>query len=179
MTKKNADTLDYALFRQTIGTIQPIKNNNMAALEASKPLPYPKKNSSTILATPTDLTEQLPLLGKEDAVHFSNTSLPKTLLTKLQQGYFPVDAELDLHGLNSQEAKRHILKFIEECVTEGCQCIHIVHGKGYRSSDDFPILKNNVNLWLRQHHAVQAFCSAPQKDGGTGALYVLLETAFR
>jgi DNA-nicking Smr family endonuclease len=179
VTKKNVDTLDYALFRQTIGTIQPIKNNNMAALEASKPLPYPKKNSSTILATPTDLTEQLPLLGKEDAVHFSNTSLPKTLLTKLQQGYFPVDAELDLHGLNSQEAKRHILKFIEECVTEGCQCIHIVHGKGYRSSDDFPILKNNVNLWLRQHHAVQAFCSAPQKDGGTGALYVLLETAFR
>jgi DNA-nicking Smr family endonuclease len=37
-----------------------------------------------------------------------------------------------------------------------------------------PVIKNELNRWLRQHKDVQAFCSASQKDGGTGALFVLL-----
>jgi DNA-nicking Smr family endonuclease len=49
-----------------------------------------------------------------------------------------------------------------------------VHGKGYRSLDNQPVLKNNLNLWLRQHRDVQAFCSASPKDGGAGAVLVLL-----
>jgi len=30
---------------------------------------------------------------------------------------------------------------------------------------------------LRQHKDVQAFCSAPPRDGGTGAVFVLLQLA--
>jgi DNA-nicking Smr family endonuclease len=52
--------------------------------------------------------------------------------------------------------------------------VHIIHGKGYRSVDSHPVLKNDLNLWLRQHKDVQAFCSAPPKSGGTGAVFVLL-----
>jgi DNA-nicking Smr family endonuclease len=37
------------------------------------------------------------------------------------------------------------------------------------------VLKNNLNSWLRQHKDVQAFCSTPPKDGGTGAIFVLLQ----
>ncbi|MDD1606319.1 MAG: Smr/MutS family endonuclease, partial [Methylococcaceae bacterium] len=52
---------------------------------------------------------------------------------------------------------------------------HIVHGKGHRSPDNYPIIKNNLNVWLRQHKDVQAFCSATPKNGGTGAVVVLLQ----
>lgn len=40
-----------------------------------------------------------------------------------------------------------------------------------------PVLKQKVNLWLRQRQDVLAFCSALRRDGGTGALYVLLRPA--
>jgi hypothetical protein len=36
------------------------------------------------------------------------------------------------------------------------------------------VLKNDINIWLRQHQEVQAFCSTAQKDGGAGAVFVLL-----
>jgi len=37
------------------------------------------------------------------------------------------------------------------------------------------VLKNKLNLWLRQHNDVLAYCSARQSDGGAGAIYVLLK----
>jgi DNA-nicking Smr family endonuclease len=60
-------------------------------------------------------------------------------------------------------------------VEDGCRCVQIVHGKGYNSPGNQPVLKNDINLWLRQHQDVLAFCSTPPKAGGTGALYVLLK----
>jgi len=49
-----------------------------------------------------------------------------------------------------------------------------VHGKGLRSGPRGPVLKHAVNTWLRKVDAVLAFASAPRRDGGTGAVYVLL-----
>lgn len=37
-----------------------------------------------------------------------------------------------------------------------------------------PVLKGKVNVWLRQKGEVMAFCTAIPRDGGTGAVYVLL-----
>ena len=48
--------------------------------------------------------------------------------------------------------------------------VKIVHGKGSEA-----ILKTCVNGWLRQLPEVLAFCSAPPKDGGNGAVLVLLK----
>jgi DNA-nicking Smr family endonuclease len=36
------------------------------------------------------------------------------------------------------------------------------------------MLKRKVNYWLRLYEQVLAFCSANRRDGGTGAVYVLL-----
>ena len=48
--------------------------------------------------------------------------------------------------------------------------VKIVHGKGSEA-----ILKTCINGWLRQLPEVLAFCSAPPKDGGNGAVLVLLK----
>jgi DNA-nicking Smr family endonuclease len=37
------------------------------------------------------------------------------------------------------------------------------------------VLKAAVNRWLRRTGTVRAFCSARRPDGGTGAVYVLLD----
>ena len=64
--------------------------------------------------------------------------------------------------------------FLDRCGHRGARCVHIIHGKGHGSSNQGPVLKNKVNAWLRQREEVLAFCSAQPKDGGTGAVYVLL-----
>ena len=61
-----------------------------------------------------------------------------------------------------------------ESVNARIQCVRVVHGKGLRSGPRGPVLKASVNRWLRQWDDVLAFVSAPARDGGTGAVYVLL-----
>jgi DNA-nicking Smr family endonuclease len=113
-------------------------------------------------------------VGIYDSLNFLSAGLQNNVLKKLRRGYFGVDAEIDLHGLTGYDAKRQLLHFLHNSVQDGCRCVHIVHGKGYRSQDNLPVIKNELNQWLRQHKDVQAFCSASPKDGGTGAVFVLL-----
>ena len=96
-------------------------------------------------------------------------------LTKLKKGEFAVQAILDLHGFIQDEAELQTIAFINDCYQNKYRYIRIIHGKGYNSEDDFPILKNLVNQILRQKKQVLAFTSTPQKDGGTGAVNVFLK----
>ncbi|NOQ34283.1 MAG: DNA mismatch repair protein MutS [Methylococcaceae bacterium] len=177
MSKKTLSEEDANLFRQSVGNVKIIESDTVLLQTASKPKPIPKSQTDE---DENPFTES-PVLGEqlraEDSMSFLSTGLQKNVLKKLRRGYFGLDAELDLHGLNSREAKHHLQHFLHDCVEDGCRCVHIIHGKGYRSEDGFPILKNSVNIWLRQHNDVQAFCSASPREGGTGAVLVLLHIA--
>lgn len=176
MAKKNLTPEDRNLFRQTIGKVHTVKNDKVLLTEAGKPKPFPKPSAVDIEAHLIEGGEfDIEKVGLEDSLSFMAPGLRHNVLKKLRKGQFGLDAEIDLHGLNSNEAKRQLLHFLHDCVEDGCRCVHIVHGKGYRSADNHPVLKNNLNLWLRQHKDVQAFCSAPLKEGGTGAVFVLLQ----
>jgi DNA-nicking Smr family endonuclease len=176
VTKKNLLSDDSNLFRSTIGKVDAVKNDKVLLTEGTKPRPYPK---SRLVNVEEPLIEEVGIdveeLGLEDSVSFLAPGLQYNVLKKLRKGRYGLDAEIDLHGLTSAEAKHQLLHFLHNCIQEGCRCVHIVHGKGYRSADNLPVLKNNINLWLRRHKDVQAFCSAPPKDGGTGAVFVLLQ----
>ena len=176
MAKKKLTPEDINLFRQTIGKVHAVKSDKVLLTLDNKPKPYPKKAQAANVEEHLSGTAEFDIeqVGIEDSLSFISPGLQHNVLKKLRKGQFGLDAEIDLHGLNSNEAKRQLLHFLHDNVEEGCRCVHIVHGKGYRSNDNHPILKNNINLWLRQHKDVQAFCSAPPKDGGTGAVFVLL-----
>jgi DNA-nicking Smr family endonuclease len=60
---------------------------------------------------------------------------------------------------------------------EGLRCVRIVHGKGLRSPNQEPVLKKKIAGWLAQRDEVLAYCQAPQADGGSGAVLVLLRAA--
>jgi DNA-nicking Smr family endonuclease len=49
-----------------------------------------------------------------------------------------------------------------------------VHGRGLHSKGNVSVLKTRVRQCLRRHQAVLAYADAPRKDGGSGAVYVLL-----
>lgn len=182
MSKKILPPEDVQLFRQSVGKVQAVKSDSwlLRADNKPKPKPIPKSQQLEI-----DVSEKLQehrdiftdKLFAEDTFSFLAPGLQKNVLKKLRQGYFGADAQLDLHGLTSSQAKQQLLHFLHFCVEDGCRCVHIIHGKGYRSENNLPILKNHLNMWLRQHNDVQAFCSASAKDGGAGAVLVLLHLA--
>ena len=96
------------------------------------------------------------------------------LARNLARGLWPVKAQLDLHGLRTEEARRTLVDFILEAHEHGIRCVRIVHGKGINSGEDGPVLKGLVRRWLRQMREVLAFTQAPTEEGGSGALRVLL-----
>jgi DNA-nicking Smr family endonuclease len=72
------------------------------------------------------------------------------------------------------EAKHALRMFLVSALESQVHCVRIIHGKGLRSGQRGPVLKNTVSALLRRTGAVLAFVSARPVDGGTGAVYVLL-----
>jgi DNA-nicking Smr family endonuclease len=110
-----------------------------------------------------------------DSLFFARPGLQQRQLQRLRRGQLAVGAELDLHGMTAAEARKALGEFIALCLDQHIRSVHIIHGKGY-GAGKAPVLKNRLNAWLRQHHDVLAFSSAQLRDGGTGALYVLLRS---
>jgi DNA-nicking Smr family endonuclease len=176
VTKKTEFTENDSLFRAAVGKVRAIDTNTVVLKPDAKPRPIPAiKILEQIDPLQKEVADSLETLYQEDRVAFLAPGLQKNVLKKLRKGYFGLDADIDLHGLNSREALQQLLRFLHHCVEDGSRCVLIVHGKGYHSPDNQPVLKNDMNLWLRQHKDVLAFCSAPSKVGGAGALLVLLK----
>ena len=98
-------------------------------------------------------------------------------LEDLRSGRFSVQAHLDLHGLNLQEARFVLDEFLLESVRAGFTCVRVIHGRGRHSHKHHPVLKENIQRWLctrRLGRHVIAYTSARRCDGGGGAVYVLL-----
>jgi DNA-nicking Smr family endonuclease len=96
------------------------------------------------------------------------------VLGDLRRGRWPVQAEIDLHGLTRDEALAALRDFLADCMTRGLRCVRVIHGKGHASPGGRAILKPMTRQWLACRPEVLAFCSAPPRDGGDGALLVLL-----
>ncbi len=175
MPDKPKNKQDSQLFFDAIGKVTLINSDKHSIVPTKKPKPYPQKKSPLITdkLTRTQI-DIVTTLQAEDTLSYTASGLQKNILKKMRRGQFGLDAELDLHGLTSTEARRELIKFLHFCEQDGYRCVRIIHGKGYRSDNLLPVLKNDLNIWLRQHQEVQAFCSATQKDGGAGAVIVLL-----
>jgi len=117
------------------------------------------------------------LLEAGDELAFRRNTVSETTLRRLRRGHFSVDGELDLHGLTGPQARAVLRDFLSAHIYRGSRCVRVVHGKGLGSGPRGPVLKNVVNRDLRRFAKVIAFGSARQVDGGSGAVYVLLDGA--
>ncbi|MCC7461336.1 MAG: Smr/MutS family protein [Gammaproteobacteria bacterium] len=109
-----------------------------------------------------------------DELQFRRPGVPQTVLRRLRQGVFRVEAATDLHGMNAGDAAQALRAFLREARARQLRCVRVIHGKGLRSGLRGPVLKQTVNTLLRQADPVLAFASARPRDGGTGATLVLL-----
>jgi DNA-nicking Smr family endonuclease len=175
---------DARLFRAAVRDVKPLEQTTPTATTASTAAASARGSGKLRKARRAAASDDMPLLPDslpaEDSVtgaevlSFRRPGVRTQTLRRLRRGLFPVEDQLDLHGLNQSTARDSLAEFIEQSRGAGYRCVRIVHGKGYRSGARGPILKIAVNSWLKRHGDVMAFTSARTIDGGTGALYVLL-----
>ena len=169
---------DTQTFRAAVRDVTPLAQTQSAAgLTKPKPRAARRKAAATPMEVPD---EAMPLAAMTDEMtgegqlSFRRAGVRIQVMRRLRRGLYPINDELDLHGLTQTAARNQLADFVARSRDRGCRCVRIIHGKGYRSGARGPVLKTAVNLWLRRHMDVMAFVSARAIDGGAGAVYVLL-----
>ncbi len=177
MSTDNQDDDERDLFRKAVGKIRPVKQDKIhPAPKRRKPVPEQtlRDQREVMDSLLSDEYEPVDIETGEELL-YTRPGLQLTVIRKLRRGQFAIEAELDLHGATSIQARAAVDTFLKNARDQDKRVVRIIHGKGNSSEGKMPVLKGKVNSWLRQKDEVLAFCSARQNDGGTGAVYVLLK----
>ena len=114
--------------------------------------------------------------------HDAQPGLDKRTAARLRRGQLPVEGRLDLHGLTQNEAHRALTAFLAASRDAGRRCVLVITGKGLGPDGSVGVLRAAVPRWLNEasnRRHVFAFRQAVPRDGGEGALYVLLKRQRR
>lgn len=118
------------------------------------------------------------MLDEDPALSYTRDGVGSDVVRKMRKRHWPIQDELDLHGLNRDGARDALTDFLHRANRRGVRCVRIIHGVGYGSPGGEPVLRGIVHSWLVQKNEVIAFCAAGRSDGGHGALIALLRPAL-
>lgn len=170
---QETDPDDAALFRAAVGDVKPLPQQNRIL-----PQPAPRKPFRHSATVPNSIPDMLSDFAPEEtADEYLGNGLSRMTLRKLRRGFWPVQDRLDLHGLNTDAARRLLQEFLHEAMQREARCVLVVHGKGMNSRGGEAVLRKLTRHWLTQHPHVLAWCDAPPQEGGSGAVLVLLKTS--
>lgn len=126
----------------------------------------------------SDMQAMLNPVAAEAYLMYKQPTVQHHVFSQLKEGNLRWYDAVDIHGSTIEEARDAVLKIIKITQENAHTVLKIVHGKSAsltKPQEQQAILKTCVNGWLRQHPDVLAFCSATPKDGGTGAVVVLIK----
>lgn len=183
VSPENAPKDDHNLFRELMKGVRPVKQN---LADTGKPRRVMDINHQArrqaATSEPSSLSDlgisdgQVRPVNPGDSLSFHIPDLPLRTWQELKKGQLNWQEGLDLHGFTIEKSRGALSEFVRDGRKTAQRCLLVVHGKSYNREGEVPSIKSHVNAWLRQMPDVLAFCSALPKDGGTGALYVLLRT---
>jgi DNA-nicking Smr family endonuclease len=91
------------------------------------------------------------------------------------RGHQPLEARLDLHGLDQDRARAALESFLSRAQADGHRSALVITGRGLQGDG---VLRRRTPEWLSAPHLrpiVAGFSQAHQKHGGDGALYVAIK----
>lgn len=113
---------------------------------------------------------------RDDVVRARAEDASARCLDELRSGRVVPRRELDLHRKGAADARQALDEAIPRARRENVPCVLIVCGRGLHSGLEGPVLPEvaieRLSEELSDH--VLAFCSAPRRWGGEGALIVML-----
>ncbi|OTG65433.1 Smr/MutS family protein [Acinetobacter silvestris] len=183
LTATNEEPNDADLFKNALQGVKAFDNSNIAKVVNSHA--HKKPDAKTLAkraaaeglrdidhAELSDTQAMLNPVASQASLSYRIATLQHKVFEDLKAGNLRWYEAVDLHGCTVEDARSAVLQIIQMAKDENQNVIKIVHGKGPEA-----VLKTYVNSWLRQHRDVLAFVSAPEKQGGTGAVLVLLKRA--
>ena len=161
-------------FRKAVADVEPLRHRKRVAPERAAAAPVPRQRQrdeaaalAESLAGPLSVDDALES-GEE--LSYLREGLARETLRRLRRSHWAIQDAVDLHGLTRDQAAALVVEFLNHCLARRLRCVRIVHGKG------LGILKAKLGKWLPQREEVLAFCQAPAREGGGGALLVLLKS---
>ncbi len=140
-----------------------------SAVAPVKPRPAGRPNRAPSPSSSTPLPELR---------HDAQPGLDKRTAARLKRGQLPIEGRIDLHGLTRDEAHRALTAFLGASGDAGRRCVLVITGKGFGPDGSVGVLRAAVPRWLNEagtRRQILAFRQAQPRDGGAGALYVLLK----
>lgn len=135
------------------------------------PATTPKRKTNTeLLPPPMPAFSGAPLQPSQRGLVDGGTQ------TRLKKGKLPIEAVLDLHGYRLEAAQQALESFVAQAYGAGKRCLLVITGKG---RSDGPSIRSLLPEWMNVP-AIRPYLltleQAAQKDGGSGAFYLLLKS---
>ncbi|GJI89495.1 Smr/MutS family protein [Duganella hordei] len=176
------------IFQTSLGGVKrmPVSDRYLPSLPQSaataaapaRKLTQAEDDAAVLRESLSDLFEVDHYLEDDPALNYSAPGVGPDVMKKMRKGHWPVQDELDLHGMNRDQARDALGAFLTRSAQRNHRCVCVIHGRGFGSRGQEPVLKSMVHSWLVQKEVV-AFCQARNNEGGEGALIVLLRAALQ
>ena len=157
---------------------RPVQEALLRATPEQRRLSQEEDDALVLQESLSDLFDVDGLLDDDPTLSYAREGVGPDVVKKLRKRHWPVQDELDLHGMTRDIARGQLGDFLRRSTRRGVRCVRIIHGVGYGSPGGEPVLRSIVHSWLVQKDEVVAFCVANRNDGGNGALIVLLKPAL-
>lgn len=177
------------LFKASIGGVKRLPESDRyvpslpkagaVAQQPARKLSQAEDDAAVLRESLSDLFEVDHYLENDPALNYAAPGIGPDVVKKMRKGHWPIQDEIDLHGLRRDEARDGIGAFLAAATRRKLRCVRVIHGKGFGSKGQEPVLKSMVHSWLVQKPEVIAFCQARRSEGGDGALVVLLSSALQ
>jgi len=170
MARRGLSREERALWHRSMQDVAPLAPKKAPAVAPEEPAPEPRR-PRRIEAPPAKPNSPLPALAAGDA-----PGVDRRTVEKLRRGKLAIEARLDLHGMTQDQAHRALARFVVQAHGAGLRGVLVITGKG-SASGERGVLKAAVPRWLNEgalRARILAFSWAQARDGGAGALYLLL-----
>jgi DNA-nicking Smr family endonuclease len=151
---------DRLLWREAMRDVRPLRGRLAAD---APPAPQPTAASRAGLLTSQASLDRFSGIDRANA-------------ERLKRGQHRIEDRLDLHGMTQAEAHRALDAFVRNSRHAGFRCVLVITGRGF-GPNGTGVLKSAVPRWLEEaelRQQILAIAPAQPRDGGAGALYLLL-----
>jgi DNA-nicking Smr family endonuclease len=178
---------DMALWRRAMRDAQPLERKGTLPRKLA---PLPTARPQPLGPVPAPLTEPVPArrsgsprpspLAPPALAPGAVKDIDGRTAERRRRGELAIDGRIDLHGHTVVEAHQALAAFIDRAWRTHQRCLLVITGKGRGQGTEFSVgvIKSSVPRWLNEpglRARILAFAGAQPKDGGGGALYVLLK----
>lgn len=183
--RRRAVTPDEArVWRAVTRDVKPLSGREPVPDEPEDPPPTASEPPPAPVAAPPSrplpaVSPRPPAVASTVPAHLDPVHAPagvdRRTSERMKKGEMVIEGRLDLHGMTQDPAHGALTAFIMRAWESGKRCVLVITGKGGRPGPG--VLKAQVPRWLNQsplRERILGFSHAKPKDGGDGALYVLI-----